>query len=302
MIRVLLTGGSGFLGSRIQAYYRQKRERNWQIIAPTHTQVNFAEAKQIVDCMHRIEPKLIIHCAAAADTTWVMEHPEESYRLTVDGSCYLAQEAEKRKIPLILMSSDYVYQGRTIQGEQYHTEKDENKEEEAGTENVYGSQKLEAEQKCFAIHQETIALRLSWMYDLPREGMKTKVNLLTGLWKAMEKGTAVSYPCHEYRGITDVWQVVKKLEQASKLPGGSYNFGSPNHLSTAETVRRAGEVLGISKEQILADEKRYSERPRNLTMDMDKLYRQGIEFPHTEEQLRLVTERYFNEKKIGYTF
>ena len=286
MKTVLLTGGSGFLGSRIRFYYEQLEKTGWQIVAPAHREMDVTKPEQIKGCMDRFHPELIVHCGMVADTKYVLEHPVQSFKTTVEGSCHLAEAAAKKNIPLLFMSSDYVYQGRTIAGNCYDAARDGLAEEEAGTENEYGRQKLEAEKRCLEIHPKTIALRLSWMYDLPKAGLKTKQNLLTDLINAAKERKPIAFALHEYRGITNVWEVIKNLERAAALPGGSYNFGSRNNLSTVRVARIAAEILGLPEELIGEDRECFAKSPRNLTMSLHKINQYGIVFPDTAEGLQ----------------
>ncbi|MGN0307152.1 MAG: SDR family oxidoreductase [Lachnospiraceae bacterium] len=299
MMKVLLIGGSGFLGSRVRFYYENMAEQKWKIIAPSHEELQLERPDRIRAFVESCCPKMIIHCGGIADTQYVVKHPEESRKVTVEGSKSLAVAAAEGRIPFLLMSSDYVYQGRSIWGKEYDEAKDAFTEEEAKTDHEYGRQKLEAEEACLALYPETIALRLTWMYDFVRKEMKNKQNFLTKLLEAAKEGKPAVFACYEYRGITDVWQVVRNLERAAKLPGGSYNFGSSNTRSTAETAQIAAEVLGISQELIARDREKFSQRPRNLTMSTAKINQYRITFPTTEEGLKASCQSFILDDTMG---
>ena len=69
------------------------------------------------------------------------------------------------------------------------------------------------------------------------------------------------------------------------LPGGVYNFGSPNEYSTYETVRKLFEEVGIDSGKVQKNEVPFREKPRNLAMAQEKLNSCGIKFSSTLDAL-----------------
>ncbi|MBQ9990553.1 MAG: sugar nucleotide-binding protein [Lachnospiraceae bacterium] len=288
MKKILLTGGSGFLGSRIRYFYDQEKQKEWEIYSPTHQEMDMARPGQISDYVTGLKPDIVIHCGTVADTEYVAQYPRESFQITVEGSCHLAETIKQlqKDVSFLLMSSDYVYQDKTISGISYNEKKDALKEDEAGTQNEYGRQKLEAERRCMEIYPHTIALRLTWMYDLPAAGLKNKPNFLTNLLEMKKENKPLTLASHEYRGITSVWEVVKNLEKAATLPGGSYNFGSSNSLSTFRLGKELAVTLGLPEALLMEDDQRYADHPRNLTMNLEKVRKYDICFSDTLEGMQ----------------
>ena len=286
MNRILITGGSGFLGSRISYFYRRKAEGKISVFTPAHREMDFTSLTSARDYLLASRPEVVFHCGGIADTEYVRTHPEEGYHINVEGTANLAQLTGEMGIPMIFTSSDYVYQGKTIAGKEYCRQTDELYEEEASSENEYGIQKLEAEKRCLTANPLAVVLRLTWMYDIPRRGVHNKDNFIVNLFHAEKEKQPLRFACHEYRGLTDVWQVVKNLEKAISLPTGTYNFGCTNSLPTIKVAELAAHLLGLSSQIVEEDRERFAERPRNITMSGEKLRGQGITFGSTEEGLR----------------
>jgi GDP-L-fucose synthase len=60
--RVLVTGGSGFLGRQVLAILN---ERGYQhVVAPTHSEYDLTDAAQIAACLRESRPDVIVHLAA----------------------------------------------------------------------------------------------------------------------------------------------------------------------------------------------------------------------------------------------
>lgn len=256
--KILITGGSGFLGSRL-AYYLKDR---YSLLLPTHSELNVSHEETVRSYLEEHRPEVVIHCAALSNTWYCEQHPEESHRVNVQGTVRMAKACKRIGAKFLFMSSDQVYNGTPILGAL-----------QEGVEllpvNVYGRHKLEAEQRAQWNLTESVGLRLTWMYDRPDSQLKLNSNLLVNLKKAANEGNTLHAATHEYRGVTYVWEVVRNIEQAISLPGGIYNFGSGNALNSYELFLKAAQLMDLPEPQkwILPDEERFADQPRNLTMD-----------------------------------
>lgn len=266
---ILITGSSGFLGSRIAQHLADKHE----LLLPTHDQLNISREAAVQAYIDKYHPHTVIHCAALSNTWYCEQHPQDSHRVNVQGTVKLAKACKKTGAKLIFMSSDQVYNGTPIPGPL---------SEEAPLQpiNVYGRHKLEAEQRAIINHPSSVGLRLTWMYDLPCSQMKLNNNILVNLQKAYKEKTAIKVATHEYRGVTNVWEVVRNIEKAITLPGGIYNFGSANTLDSHTLFIEAARQMRLPSptDWILPDTTRYSEQHRNLSMNCSKIEKYGIYF------------------------
>lgn len=297
MKKILITGGSGFLGSRICWYLKQKSEqvdvlsqkktnKCYEVYAPSHKEMDIIDFESVKAYIQEIKPEVVIHCAAISDTGYTEEHKEESFEINVIGTENLAKVTGQMGIRFIFMSSDQIFNGKTIVGENYEKTVDACVEERDDKPiNEYGRQKKEAEKRSLMANPNTVALRLTWMYDISREGMKTNRNLLTNLLEAHKNGDKLKFARHEYRGITNVWEVVTNLEKVFDIPSGVYNYGSENDKPTIEVARKAVWPLNLPEEIVEEDIERFAERPRNLTISNKKLRDVGIEFRNTVDGL-----------------
>ena len=276
-MKLLVTGGSGFLGSRTAEYFEKL---GWQVLAPSHAQLDITEETAIRNWFLENRPGAVIHTAAVSDTGLCQRKPEWSERINVDGSVNLAKVCREFGAKLVICSSDQVYSGSPVPGP--------HREDEALTpNNVYGCQKLRSEQECMAILPETVCLRLSWMYareDYPGQ----HGHFLAALQAALQdESKPISWPIHDRRGLTDVEFVLQNLPAALKLPGGCWNFGSENNASTYATVKAVLEKMGMESAlgRLQPNEEAFAENPRDITMDAAKLNAAGIFFPTTVDGL-----------------
>lgn len=276
-MKVLVTGGSGFVGKRVVAYLSRL---GWPVFAPGHRELDITDLSALERWFRDNQPEAVIHTAAVSDTGVCQRNPEWSETINVTGTVNLVTVCRETGAKPVICSSDQVYFGSSYPGAH-------NENETLTPANVYGSQKLRSEQLCLKIDPETVCLRLSWMYArdvLPGD----RNHFLSQLKTALAEQTApLSWPLHDRRGLTDVEWVVKNLPGALQLPGGVWNFGSENPHSTHHTVALLLEELGRNDalQRLKPNEDAFADSPRNLSMDLSKLNHAGIFFPGTVEGL-----------------
>lgn len=268
-MKILITGGSGFLGSRLAYYLRDRHE----LLLPSHAELNVSCEDAVMSYMHDHLPDVVIHCAALSNTRYCEQHPQESHKVNVQGMVKLAKACKQTGAKYVFMSSDQVYNSTPQLGPLGEWDA-------TPPANIYGQHKLEAEQRALRNNPDAVGLRLTWMYDLPTSPMKQNSSILVNLQKAFNEGTTIQVATHEYRGVTNVWEVVLNIEKTFDLPGSIYNFGSAGSLNSYDLHLKAAELMGLKEPEtwILPDEERYNDQPRNLTMDCSLLESYGIHF------------------------
>lgn len=273
MSRILLTGAGGFVGSRIQEY-----------LAPRHEVITFprgmlAEAaqQQVLDFVDRARPDAVIHTAAIADMGVCEQNPDASYRSNVLLTEWLCRAAQKMGVKIVCYSSDQVYNGSDPAQGPYREDLP------LSPSNVYGRHKLEAEQRGLAACPDAVMLRATWMYDLSGASLDTRGGFLPGLIKQAQNNQPGRFSTRDYRGITWVRQAAELTEKALLIPGGAYNFGSPNHRHMADTARDALEALGFENRISDLVEEDDGGRLRCLAMDPAKLNAAGLAFDTTRD-------------------
>nr|WP_294463873.1 sugar nucleotide-binding protein [uncultured Sellimonas sp.] len=274
-MKIGVTGADGFLGSRILRFYEEKYEMKGY----RHSDMDFTDEEAVRTVLSKDCPDLLIHTAAISDVGACERDPEYSEKVNVDGVRIVAKICREINARLIFCSSDQVYVGN---GETMpHREG-----ERLSPPTVYGRQKIRAEELAFQEQPDTAALRLSWMFASDfREG-KEHGNLISTVSQAVAAGEQIRYPVHDYRSITDVWEVVRNLEYLFRVPAGIYNFGSENDRSTYELVKEFLESAGIGTGILEKNEEAFREQPRNLRMNTEKAAKLGVHFLSSVEALK----------------
>ncbi len=250
---VLVTGASGFVGSKIMQICKDV------IACPSLKGTTEDEIKCIVE---ESEVDTIIHTAAISDIGICQANPEASYIANVQIPIFLAKAS--KNIKLICFSSDQVYSGADEEGP--YTE------DMVKPSNIYAEHKLEMEQRVLDIVPDAVMLRAEWMYDYYLK----KSNYFMNIINATE---SVSFSSQQIRGITYVKEVAENMERVTHLPGGVYNFGSETSKSMYEITK---DFLSILGKNITVEDA----PPRhNLWMNCEKARNQGIIFSSVEDGL-----------------
>lgn len=282
MKKILITGATGFLGSRLALYYKDK----YELLLPTHDELNVSREEAVRAYMEEYRPDIVLHCAALSNTWYCEQHPEDSHRVNVQGTVKLAKACKKTGAKLIFMSSDQVYNGTPMLGHLKESDVFQ-------PVNVYGQHKLEAEQRAQRNNPTSVGLRLTWMYDLPESQMKLNSNILVNLHKAIHEATPIKAATHEYRGVTNVWEVVRNMEKVFAMPGGIYNYGSSNSLNSYDLNLLAASLMRLEAPSTVVqpDEERFSEQTRNLTMDCSAIAEYDIHFHDSIEGMEKALQK-----------
>lgn len=281
MSKVIITGAQGFLGVRLASYLQDK----YEVKACSHSDLDITDQTHVLEVFQNFHPDFVVHCAAISDTGYAQQHPDESAAINVEGTVNVAKACVAVGAKLIYMSSDQVYNGTDMLGGLSEFPP-------LAPVSVYGQHKLAAEDGVRAVAKDAVGLRLSWMYDVIDSPYKLNRNVLVNLHNAVQNNQPISVATREYRGITNVWDVIRRIELCFTLPGGIYNFGSENPYNSYDTFLEIARMMQIEtpEKYLLKDTERFPEYPRNLSMDITKLRIHGIDFPETLEGVKMALQ------------
>ena len=89
MKRVLITGGSGFLGARIL----QQGLGDAEFCSLPRGFLAAAGEAEVTETIQKLQPAAIVHAAALSDTGYCAQHPEEAHRANVELPVWVAKAA-----------------------------------------------------------------------------------------------------------------------------------------------------------------------------------------------------------------
>lgn len=107
-MKILLFGGSGQLGYEIE---HRANDLNFEIVSPVISEVDISDGAQVKYLAGRINPDIIINCAAYTLVDKAESDRDEAMKINRDGAGNVAAAAKQQGCRLIHISTDYVFDG-----------------------------------------------------------------------------------------------------------------------------------------------------------------------------------------------
>lgn len=270
-MKILLTGGSGFVGMRIVKRYKEAHD----FVVPTHSEMDITSEESCLSFMKNTKPDLVLHLAAISNMATCEKNPEDSYQVNLLGAVHVAKACKSVGAKMIFASSDQVYNGSV--SKEKGLESDVVKPV-----NVYANHKLEAEKQVIEL-AGAVCLRLPWMCDAIREEYPSHADFFANLSKGVKKEIPMKFLSCERRSITNVNDVIENILKMEKAPSGAYNFAATGYYSVYEIAKGVVEQMEKVRGEklshlVLENHKSTKGIGENITMDMTKVTEFGVEF------------------------
>lgn len=151
--RVLVFGETGQLSNALGGL---SLPRGWRMDRLGRGRADVTEPLQIEDAMERLSPNIIINTAAFTDVDGAESSSDQAYAANRDGAANVAGAAAARGIPIVHVSTDFVFSGAN---DTPYTEDDC-----VSPLGVYGASKEAGERAVRKIAPAHVIVRTSWLY------------------------------------------------------------------------------------------------------------------------------------------
>lgn len=169
---ILIIGSNGQLGREMQ---RQLTNRGWDYAAYDYPDIDIVQHDSIDALTRIIKPSVIVNCAAYTNVDKAETDSDNAYKINALGSKNLAEICSDKRIELVHISTDYVFNGIPIiengQPRPYI------EEDECHPCTVYGITKLEGERFIQSIGERWYILRSAWLYGDGNNFVRTMLKL-----------------------------------------------------------------------------------------------------------------------------
>lgn len=282
---ILITGAGGQVGHELSNAHGPHT-----LISLARAQLDIADPKQIAAAFAAHRPDIVINAAAYTQVDRAQTEPEAAFTMNRDAVGYLAQSCREIDIPLLHVSTDYVFAG-----DRPGAYREEDKCAPAG---VYGASKLAGEQALRAALPRHIILRTSWVFSATGNNF-VKTMLRLGKERPELGVVDDQHGCPtSARSIADtLLSIAGRHLDGNDVEWGTYHFcGAPEttwYGLAGQIFQQAGGYSNLRLRPIsTSDYPTPAPRPANSVLDCSKLQVNfGIRQPGWHDDLRQVLKQ-----------
>jgi dTDP-4-dehydrorhamnose reductase len=288
---VLVTGARGQLALSLTGIARRPGE---EIIALGRPRLDIRDGTSMAAALARTPPSVVVNAAAYTNVDAAEREAEIAHAINAEGAGTVAAACERLGIPLIHISTDYVFDG--LKGGPY-VEADA-----AGPLNAYGRSKLAGEQRVVRSCRRHVILRTSWLYSpFATNFARTMLSLAQARADIDVVRDQVGSPTYARHLAEAVLAIARRVAKAGRddAPWGTYHAaggGNTSWCGLAQEIFRWSEALGGPHARVhpisTAACTGAARRPANSQLDCTALGRVfGIALPEWQVGTRACVER-----------
>ena len=238
----LITGANGQIGRRLTARLGDQAQ------GLSHAQLDITDPAALRDVVRHYRPALLVNCAAFTHVDGAESDTAAAHAVNAQAPARLAETCRMAGIPLIHLSTDYVFDGQARSPY----------DEDAATAplSVYGESKLQGEQAVLASGAVSAVLRTAWVFDRPDEGFvgavlrrgrqQDSLNMVADQWGCPTPAAAVAEAIH---------RIGERLLAGRGETGLFHYAGAPvaNRLDWARAILDAGGLDHVALQPVSSD-------------------------------------------------
>ena len=267
-LRVLVTGANGQLGQELLA---RGAGVDTTVVGLGRAELDIADPAAVDRALSEAVPDLVVNAAAYTAVDQAESEPDRAFAINADGPRHLARACAAAGLPMIHVSTDYVFDGAKAAG---YVEDDP-----VGPLQVYGASKEAGERAIREELPEHVILRTAWVYSSHHRNF-----VLTMRQFAAERdtlrvvGDQHGSPTWAGELADAILAIGRRLDRPGRF--GTYHFagaGSTSWAGFAEAVMALCLPEGRAAPAIqpipTAEFPRPARRPTNSVLRCDKLER-----------------------------
>ena len=213
-MKILITGADGQLGREL---VKQGQLKGFSVQAPSEDDMDITDLEKIDRCMAFHQPEVVINAAAYTQVDKAESETALAFAVNTTGSANLARMCAKNKIPLVHISTDYVFDGQ--KGTSYL------ETDTISPVGVYGRSKAEGEIEIRSHLKEHIILRTSWLYGIHGHNfVKTMLKLATTKPKIRVVADQYGSPTSAADLAQAILTISDRLQLNNDVDWGTYHY------------------------------------------------------------------------------
>jgi len=276
-MRILLIGKNGQLGRSVTEQFNLSNVDNMELVSYDSSEFDITNKAQMAHRILQDKPNVIINASAYTKVDLAESECKEADKVNHLGVKALGEVAAAHTIPVIHVSTDYVFDGDAV----FPYKPDDS----TNPQSVYGKTKLAGEDALQQVNPQHLIIRTAWVFsEFGNNFVKTMVRLSD---KEELSVVADQYGCPTYAGdLANCLLTLCQAIQVNEVQWGVYHFGGDAETSwhgfaktifsiaqSQNRIESAPKVKAISTEEYPTP----ALRPQYSSLDCQKLAVYGIQ-------------------------
>lgn len=161
-MRLLVTGAGGMLGADVA---RAGERVGHELILLARAELDIVDGESVARVVGESNADAVVNCAAWTDVDGAESAREAAGAVNARGAGNVARAAAKAGIPLVHVSTDYVFDGQAPRGE-HGNPRPYIESDPTGPRTVYGDTKLQGERLVLEASPRHAVARSSWLFGV----------------------------------------------------------------------------------------------------------------------------------------
>lgn len=298
-VRIAVTGRTGQLA---RALRERAAPAGVEVVCVSRPELDLADPGMLAGLFGALRPDAIVNAAAYTAVDTAESEPGLARAINVDGARIVAEAARDLGVPMVQMSTDYVFAG--TRGRPYR------EDDRTGPRSVYGANKLAGEEAVMDTAPDHMIVRTSWVYSpFGRNFVRTMLRLAGEREEVSVVDDQVGAPTSAFDLADGVLAACTNLvarPDESALRGifhmtaaGEASWADVAEAAFAASAARGGPAARVRR-IATADYPTPAERPANSRLDTSKLASMhGIRLPDWRAPLEACVVRILSEGTVG---
>ena len=277
MKRVLVTGANGQLAQAIESV--QKSANDIQFIFKTASELDISNRDMLLRHFDDYLYDAVLNTAAYTAVDLAESEEEKAYAVNAFGVENLAIGTAKQNIPLLHISTDYVFSG--------NENRPQKEEDPCDPQNIYGKTKLAGEQLALQANPKTIIVRTAWLYS--RFG-NNFVKTMLRLFDQKKEINVINDQIGSPTNAIDLAKALIRIIESKQPHYGVFHYSNEGECSWYDFAQAIKKATNSSIEIHPIATKDYptaAKRPAFSLLDKSKIKEvYGLMIPEWEDSLR----------------
>ena len=229
-MKILITGANGLLGHELSSLLKDHT-----LILLSHSQLDISDSESVNKQIDSSSPDIIINSAAYTQVDACETNYDLAFQSNAIGPKNLAIKCKQLGIPLIHISTDYVFEGNEKKNSPLV------EDDKLGPKTVYGKTKLEGEKMVQENCEKYFILRTAWLYGEGKNFVKTMLSLSKKNNELKVVNDQIGSPTY----AKDLAKAIKEIIEKKSDKYGIYHVTNKGEVSWYEFAKKIFEIKNI---------------------------------------------------------